>query len=138
MLVYEPKFEDFLGRQYGSLTVKALLAREYKDGHVAKVPDNTYPEPIKYLCECDCGKLVVVSRNHLRDGITKSCGCIKHGRPKGKKTNNYNIPQVGRGCGKAEVHCNKMRGNCCWDCDDYEKCTFPCNKSPARCGGYRG
>ncbi|SMC38217.1 hypothetical protein SAMN02745168_0607 [Papillibacter cinnamivorans DSM 12816] len=30
-----------------------------------------------WLCECECGKRVIVSRNNLVTGRTKSCGCLK-------------------------------------------------------------
>lgn len=28
-----------------------------------------------YICQCDCGKQVIVRGNHLTDNSTKSCGC---------------------------------------------------------------
>ena len=31
----------------------------------------------KWLCECACGRFKVISGKSLRDGDTKSCGCIK-------------------------------------------------------------
>jgi hypothetical protein len=30
----------------------------------------------KWLCKCDCGNFKEVSNTHLRDGHTKSCGCL--------------------------------------------------------------
>lgn len=30
-----------------------------------------------WLCECECGKSVLVSGKELRSGNTKSCGCLK-------------------------------------------------------------
>jgi len=30
----------------------------------------------RYLCQCDCGKRVVVRSSSLRSGNTRSCGCI--------------------------------------------------------------
>lgn len=32
-----------------------------------------------WLCECDCGNQIIVTRNRLISGGTKSCGCRKHG-----------------------------------------------------------
>ncbi len=37
----------------------------------------------KYKCLCDCGNIKYISKYHLLDGHTKSCGCsrgIKHGK----------------------------------------------------------
>ena len=30
-----------------------------------------------WLCKCDCGSEVVVRRDYLTDGVTKSCGCLR-------------------------------------------------------------
>ena len=32
-----------------------------------------------WICRCDCGNHIIVSRNHLKQGNVKSCGCRKHG-----------------------------------------------------------
>lgn len=32
---------------------------------------------LKYICECDCGNIIEVAGNSLRNGNTKSCGCIR-------------------------------------------------------------
>lgn len=32
--------------------------------------------PVKWLCECECGSLKVVTGGHLTTGHTKSCGCL--------------------------------------------------------------
>lgn len=34
-------------------------------------------ERVHWICKCDCGNIISVSRNELRDGHTKSCGCLK-------------------------------------------------------------
>lgn len=31
----------------------------------------------RWLCRCDCGRTVAVSRQHLRRGSTNSCGCFR-------------------------------------------------------------
>jgi hypothetical protein len=30
-----------------------------------------------WLCECNCGRFIIANTNNLRQGITKSCGCLK-------------------------------------------------------------
>lgn len=32
--------------------------------------------PTKYKCQCDCGNIVEVFRTNLKNGSTKSCGCL--------------------------------------------------------------
>ena len=45
-----------------------------------------------YLCQCECGNTTIVSENHLKNGHTKSCGCLK--KQKGlKNIKHYN--QIG-------------------------------------------
>lgn len=56
-------FEDLTGKRYGKLTV---IERIYKTGN-----KRTF-----WRCKCDCGKETVVSASHLKDGHTKSCGCL--------------------------------------------------------------
>ena len=35
-----------------------------------------------YLCQCECGRFVVVRRQCLQNNRAKSCGCLKKGRPR--------------------------------------------------------
>jgi hypothetical protein len=37
----------------------------------------------RFLCRCDCGEEKVVSGYKLRNGSTRSCGCLKHNRGDG-------------------------------------------------------
>jgi hypothetical protein len=37
-----------------------------------------------WKCKCSCGKIVIVKRRYLRDGSTKSCGCLKRDVNKAK------------------------------------------------------
>lgn len=44
----------------------------------------------KFECRCDCGNLIVVKLNHLRNGNTKSCGCLNdEKRTQPKKIKHY-------------------------------------------------
>lgn len=55
------KFNDLTGLRFGRLKVNSLVIHKY---------------PQKWSCECDCGKIVVVTSPSLRSGNTKSCGCL--------------------------------------------------------------
>lgn len=55
--------KDETGKRFGRLTV--LSRTEKKSG-------NTYI----YKCQCDCGNVCEVSGANLRNGKTKSCGCL--------------------------------------------------------------
>lgn len=58
-----PNFIDLTGDKYGRLTVVSRAANRNK---------KTY-----WLCECDCGNKTEVDSGHLRNGHTKSCGCLQ-------------------------------------------------------------
>lgn len=55
------KVTDITDQRFGR-----LVAMEYVGGRDAK-----------WLCVCDCGKLVRVPGHNLRDGHQKSCGCMR-------------------------------------------------------------
>lgn len=55
---------QIVGHKYNMLTVKAKLRKKNPSGkHM-------------FLCSCDCGKETIVSKENLRSGHTRSCGCI--------------------------------------------------------------
>ena len=56
---------DLLGQRFGRLVVLEEYGRN-KDGR------------IMWKCICDCGNEVVVQGKLLRDGRTKSCGCLQY------------------------------------------------------------
>lgn len=55
---------DLTGKRFGRLVVLK------KDGTIK----HGY---VQWLCQCDCGNMVVVGGNRLRRNDTKSCGCYK-------------------------------------------------------------
>ena len=58
------RFIDISGEVFGKLTTIGPI--EYDNyGH------------IKWLCKCDCGNKTIVSAGSLKNGNTKSCGCIR-------------------------------------------------------------
>lgn len=58
---------DISGRKFGRLTAIQLIGSKNKKS--------------MWLCKCDCGNILEVTGVHLRNGNTKSCGCLtkKHG-----------------------------------------------------------
>ena len=60
----EKKLEDLTGKTFNYLTVLGKdLEAEDKQTH--------------WLCQCRCGKIVSVRNGNLKNGNTKSCGCLK-------------------------------------------------------------
>lgn len=58
--------KDITGERFGRLTVVARA-------------DNSRSKKARWLCQCDCGKAVVVCTGSLNSGNTKTCGCGHHG-----------------------------------------------------------
>lgn len=58
---------DRVGNRYGRLTV---LSKAGADKH----------RRIMWLCQCECGKTVIVRGGSLQSGGTQSCGCLRNER----------------------------------------------------------
>jgi hypothetical protein len=73
------KLIDISGGRFGRLLV---ICREGK------------AIPVKFKCICDCGKTVVVNSVSLRNGDTRSCGCIRSEKMAKEKTKHgqYDTP----------------------------------------------
>lgn len=63
-------FEDLTGRRFGRLTVVAL--------------DRTEDHLTYWRVRCDCGTEFSVYRGNLVRGLTRSCGCYRVDRLKGR------------------------------------------------------
>jgi hypothetical protein len=59
---------DLVGERFGRLLVLAPAPRKsYPRGHPHRM----------WLCECACGKRIIVSQERLRNGNTQSCKCLQ-------------------------------------------------------------
>lgn len=57
---------DIKGEKFGRLTVIEITSEPSKKG-----------DGKKWVCECSCGKRKVIRGTDLRNGKTKSCGCLE-------------------------------------------------------------
>jgi len=62
------KLIDLTGQSFSHLTVIKLH------------PVRTKNKKAQWICKCDCGKITIVSSNHLRTKHTQSCGCHRFKR----------------------------------------------------------
>lgn len=60
--------ENLIGKKFGRLTV---IGRDSD-----KTRDDGVFVPV-WTCRCDCGNIVSVEQRLLKQGVTKSCGCLK-------------------------------------------------------------
>lgn len=65
---------DMIGQKFGRLTVIKLVGKHFNGSAL-------------WLCLCDCGNYNIVSRQRLKDGHTKSCGCLR--KASGKECPRY-------------------------------------------------
>lgn len=64
------QLRDLTGQRFGRLVV-------IQRGGTYKHPYNTYwTQPI-WLCQCDCGETCFVNGQNLKQGRTRSCGCLR-------------------------------------------------------------
>ena len=54
---------DMINRRFGKLVVLEEVGKEY-NGYI-------------YKCKCDCGNEKIILGSSLRNGNTRSCGCIR-------------------------------------------------------------
>lgn len=94
------KLIDLTGKQFGNWIVLKKSDSTNKCGHV------------KWLCQCGCGNIREVSGVLLRNGESKSCGCIH------KEIISNNL--IGKRFGKLNViedtHKRNKKGNIVWKC----------------------
>lgn len=57
---------DLVGERFGRLEV------------LERAPGRGTSDSAFWKCKCDCGNIVTVSSSSLKQGDTKSCGCLKH------------------------------------------------------------
>lgn len=62
------KYKDIKGQKFGSLTVIQRSSRR------------NAKQQLYWICRCDCGRLLVVRGDNLRNGISTKCSICARGR----------------------------------------------------------
>lgn len=73
--------QDIVGKKFGRLTVEAYAG-------VKRKPDGKIRDHL-YQCRCECGNTKIISRGHLIEGNTQSCGCLQ--REKAGRSNHRHV-----------------------------------------------
>lgn len=58
------KYKDITGQRFNNLTVLRYYGSNYRGD-------------AEWYCKCDCGEIAIVIGSQLRNGHTKSCGCLQ-------------------------------------------------------------
>ena len=93
--------QSLIGKKFGKLLVLEYAGRSSQN-------------KIQYRCKCDCGKETVVIGAHLKNGNTKSCGCLQ--KEINRKVNGKD--ELGHIYGKLKVIAfdGSKDGNLWWKC----------------------
>lgn len=73
MKLVKPAKPTLVGEKFGRLTVTEL--------------DHKKKSRRYWKCQCDCGNTAVVQEGNLKNGITKSCGCLRKDSVEHQKVN---------------------------------------------------
>ncbi|MFH2032632.1 MAG: HNH endonuclease signature motif containing protein [Bacteroidota bacterium] len=77
------EFNSLVGNKFGRLVVIKRI-----ENRVAIYKKGKKKEYVRYLCECNCGNIHIVSAGNLKQGSVSSCGCFaKENRSKYFKNN---------------------------------------------------
>ena len=110
------KIIDLTGQRFGKLTVIR------KDEKQKRTSDRS----CLWLCKCDCGNEIIVKSSNLKNGYTKSCGCLRKEKYKNlddlyksrKIETKYNYYDLSGECGIGYTH---NREKFYFDLEDYNK-----------------
>ena len=102
---------DLTNQKYGRLLVISS-ADTYINPNGRKI--------YKWNCVCDCGNKLIVSTNSLRNGSTRSCGCLQKERAHDNNYINLMEMKFGKLTVVEEIHKNKnLYWRCICECGNY-------------------
>ncbi|MDO5391053.1 MAG: hypothetical protein Q4F24_08220 [Eubacteriales bacterium] len=99
-----PGLIDITGRTYGRL--KVLKKDESKKG-----------KRIFWICECQCGTIVSVRGDFLKNGNTSSCGCLNAENIHKKRRNSIDISEKRFGLLTAKYYVKSGKYGAIWHCE---------------------
>lgn len=92
---------DLVGKNFNRLTV------------IKRVENNRFGQT-QWLCECECGKKIIVKGYHLKNGNTRSCGCLQR----------ETIGNISRKHGGAHNRLYIIWRNMKQRCNDIKNCSY--------------
>ena len=64
--------QDLTGRRF-----ERLVVLERVEDYISPCPYGTHKNFPRWRCLCDCGAVVEVLGHNLKEGATRSCGCLR-------------------------------------------------------------
>ena len=94
------RVDELLGKRFGRLVVGKVLRSD-------KEPTPSRPHRVAPVLEvtCDCGVVTEAKARNLRDGVTKSCGCLAVEHVRGSATHGYTVGYSSSGKRRPEYTC---------------------------------
>lgn len=114
-----PEKQDYslLSAFYFKGGVRRTQMRQYLRGEkfgrlevIGETKHRTRQGSIKWMCQCDCGKQIIVDTSSLKNGNTQSCGCLRLDRLRKKITTHgmSDTPTYNSWCGML-ARCNNSK-----------------------------
>ena len=73
--------------------------------------------PLKIRCKCDCGNIVILNKNDVQSGHTKSCGCLQRDRA----SESHRVDSTGyissSGVKIIQPYKKNKKGQMLWECE---------------------
>ena len=101
---HRTQFKDLTGQIFGRLTVISQFEKRTKDGCVI------------WNCTCECGNIKQVSGKSLRNGNTKSCGCLNADQYQSRRVTGLTGQTFGRLTVTSQTDERAKSGDILWEC----------------------
>ena len=103
--IRRPQYEDLTGQRFGRLLVMHHVLRY----------DIRNRRKNYWLCKCDCGKETTVYIQNLKNGTTKSCGCLQKENAQAQSTD-ISGRRFGRLLALEQIERRTNAGTTMWKC----------------------
>jgi len=89
-------FKNLLGKRFGRWLVIGRSTRKSLDGRGRTTMGTNKVRAARWACQCDCGTIREVPGEKMRQGKSKSCGCINTHDLTGKKHGTWEVLRLVR------------------------------------------
>lgn len=80
--------QEFIKNRFNMREIKDLTGQKFNRLTVIGLGERNSCGKIQWKCKCDCGKIVFATTTYLKNGHTKSCGCLNREKASNRLKNN--------------------------------------------------